>query len=97
MSAYPQQQQFGGPVYPQHHHQAVYNGYGYAQPTMDPHTFRQYYASQLATLTVNSRPIIQHLSHLASEYQRMSHIVAQCLESHIRVVSLLFKFSRFGP
>ena len=72
---------------------------GYAQPSgsyqyqhahtslYDPNTFRQFYASHLATLTFNSRPIIQNLSMIAQDYTRMSNVVVQCLEAHIRRVS----------
>ncbi|KAF8528963.1 hypothetical protein BU17DRAFT_80117 [Hysterangium stoloniferum] len=52
----------------------------------DSNAFRQFYASQLATLTVNSRPIIQHLSMIAQENTRLSNIVVQCVEAHIRRV-----------
>lgn len=55
--------------------------------TLDPNTFRQFYASQLATLTFNSRPIIQNLSMIAQDYNRLSNIVVQCIEAHIRRVS----------
>jgi pre-mRNA cleavage complex 2 protein Pcf11 len=83
----------------QHHHfasqppQLTQPGYGYTAPRqvqpMDPHTFRQFYSQQLAQLTVNSRPIIQNLSILAQEYSRMAHVVAQCLETHTRLVSIV--------
>ncbi|KAF8525345.1 hypothetical protein JB92DRAFT_2877529 [Gautieria morchelliformis] len=71
---------------------------GFAQPSgsyhyqtphtslYDPNTFRQFYASHLATLTFNSRPIIQNLSMIAQDYSRMSSVVVQCLEAHIRRV-----------
>ncbi|KIJ56625.1 hypothetical protein M422DRAFT_22777 [Sphaerobolus stellatus SS14] len=65
--------------------------YQYQQPShssslYDPNAFRQFYAGQLTTLTFNSRPIIQSLSMLAQEYSRMSDIVVQCIEGHIRRV-----------
>ncbi|GJJ07434.1 hypothetical protein Clacol_001636 [Clathrus columnatus] len=71
-----------------------YGTVGYAQhspsyqypPAPDPNTFRQFYASQLATLTFNSRPIIQNLSMIAQDYNRLSNIVVQCIEAHIRRV-----------
>lgn len=55
----------------------------------DPNTFRQFYATQLAALTFNSRPIIQNLSMIAQDFSRMSNVVVQCLEAHIRRVSVL--------
>jgi len=77
---------YGGPSYTQ--------TVGYYQPPpptpffhVDPNAFRRDYASRLAALTVNSRPIIQNLSMIAQEYTRFSEIVAQCLEAHIRRVS----------
>ncbi|KZT41186.1 hypothetical protein SISSUDRAFT_1043265 [Sistotremastrum suecicum HHB10207 ss-3] len=66
---------YGG--YPPQPHQAA---------PMDPHTFRQFFSSQLAHLNFNSRPIIQNLSMIAQEYARMSHVVVQCIEAHIRMV-----------
>jgi pre-mRNA cleavage complex 2 protein Pcf11 len=53
----------------------------------DAASFRRDYTSQLAELTVNSRPIIQHLSTIAQEYMRWADVVAECLEAHIRKVS----------
>ncbi|KAF8592392.1 hypothetical protein K439DRAFT_1503404 [Ramaria rubella] len=82
LHGYPEAYGSGGPV-------------GYAQPSgsyqyqpslYDPNTFRQFYASHLATLTFNSRPIIQNLSMIAQDYTRMSNVVVQCLEAHIRRV-----------
>jgi hypothetical protein len=92
MSLYTQngygQVSYGGPSYTQTS--------GYYQPPppqpyyhVDPNTFRRDYASRLAELTVNSRPIIQNLSMIAQEYTRFSEIVAQCLEAHIRRVSTI--------
>ncbi len=60
---------------------------------MEPNTFRHEFAARLRDLQVNSRPIIQNLSMLAHDYTRYAHIVAQCLESHIREVSRLSLFS----
>ena len=91
MSLYTQngygQVSYGGPSYTQT------SGY-YQPPTpptpfyhVDPNAFRRDYASRLAELTVNSRPIIQNLSMIAQEYTRFSEIVAHCLEAHIRRVS----------
>jgi pre-mRNA cleavage complex 2 protein Pcf11 len=45
---------------------------------------------RLAELTINSRPIIQHLSLLAQDFTRFAEIVVQCIEAHIRRVSLAF-------
>lgn len=73
-----------------------YGSVGYAQPSfsypqhpsaLDPNAFRQFYASQLASLTFNSRPIIQNLSMIAQDYNRLSNLVVQCIEAHIRRVS----------
>lgn len=79
------------------HLQPAHPGYGYSAPRqvqpMDPHTFRQFYSQQLAQLTVNSRPIIQNLSIIAQEYSRMAHVVAQCLETHTRLVQPQFKLT----
>lgn len=55
---------------------------------VDPNTFRRDYSAKLAELTVNSRPIIQSLSMIAQEYSRWAGIVVQCIEAHIRRVSL---------
>lgn len=76
-------------------------GYSYApakqmQP-MDSHAFRQFYSNQLAQLTFNSRPIIQNLSMMAQEYSRMAHVVAQCLETHTRLVSVVSHFKFHMP
>lgn len=65
--------------------------YQYSQPShaslYDPNAFRQFYTAQLTALTFNSRHIIQNLSMIAQEYVRMSDIVVQCIETHIRRVS----------
>lgn len=86
--------------YPESYGSGVPGGYG--QPSgpyqyqtahtslYDPNAFRQFYASHLATLTFNSRPIIQNLSMIAQEYARLSNVVVQCLEAHIRRVSVLY-------
>ncbi|KZW04079.1 hypothetical protein EXIGLDRAFT_600069 [Exidia glandulosa HHB12029] len=62
---------------------------------LDPNAFRQFYASQLATLTFNSRPIIQNLSMMAQDFQRWASIVAQCLDAHIRRVPAPIKLPAF--
>ncbi|KAF9055450.1 hypothetical protein BDZ89DRAFT_1056026 [Hymenopellis radicata] len=68
-----------------------------AQPVflMEPNTFRHEFAARLRELQVNSRPIIQNLSMLAHDYTRYAHIVAQCLESHIREVPPWMKLPAF--
>lgn len=69
---------------------------GFSNPAhMGPDEFRQFYASHLATLTFNSRPIIQNLSLMAQDFQRWASIVAQCLEAHIRRVPPTLKLPAF--
>ncbi|EJD53737.1 hypothetical protein AURDEDRAFT_110499 [Auricularia subglabra TFB-10046 SS5] len=69
---------------------------GFSNPAhMGPDEFRQFYASHLATLTFNSRPIIQNLSLMAQDFQRWASIVAQCLEAHIRRVPSTLKLPAF--
>lgn len=60
------------------------------QPTylLNPNAFRQDFSGRLNELTVNSRPIIQSLSTIAQDYLRYAEIVVQCVEQHIRRVSL---------
>lgn len=60
---------------------------------MDPATFRREFSNRLAELTVNSRPLIQGLSMMAHDYSRFADIVAQCIEAHIRKVSISALFS----
>ncbi|KAF9076755.1 hypothetical protein BDP27DRAFT_1254578 [Rhodocollybia butyracea] len=66
-----------------------------AMYTMDPATFRREFSDRLAQLTVNSRPLIQHLSMMAHEYSRFAEIVAQCIEAHIRKVAPWVKLPVF--
>jgi hypothetical protein len=97
MSVYPQSRygQVAQPLPPQPYpqHPIPPPQYHYPQPPpqpvyfVDPNAFRRDYASRLAELTVNSRPIIQSLSMLAQDYSRWADIVAQSIESHIRKVS----------
>jgi pre-mRNA cleavage complex 2 protein Pcf11 len=72
--------------------------YQYPQPShtslYDPNAFRQFYMAQLTALTFNSRHIIQNLSMIAQEYVRMSDIVVQCIEMHIRRVSVFASIQR---
>ncbi|GJN90071.1 hypothetical protein Rhopal_003069-T1 [Rhodotorula paludigena] len=56
---------------------------------VDPNSFRRYFAQQLQGLTFNSKPIITALTLFAHEHLvRMSSVVAQCLEEHIRTYLL---------
>lgn len=77
--------------------QSALSAYSYQQPPppptppvyhVDPNSFRRDFAARLAELTINSRPIIQTLSMFAQEYSRWADVVAQCLDTHIRRVSL---------
>ncbi|KAH7105676.1 hypothetical protein BKA62DRAFT_690526 [Auriculariales sp. MPI-PUGE-AT-0066] len=85
---------FGGPAVPfqppraNNHHQQQ-------QLHHDHNAFRHYYASQLATLTFNSRPIIQNLSMIAQQYIHWANIVTECLEAHIRRVPPHMKLPAF--
>lgn len=99
MSLYSSQNSYGQPSYSQFSQPITHSGYQYQyqQPPIpppapvyhhDPISFRRDYTNRLAQLNVNSRPIIQNLSMLAQEYSRFAEIVAQCLQSHIRQVSL---------
>ncbi|GAA5835826.1 hypothetical protein JCM5353_003362 [Sporobolomyces roseus] len=55
---------------------------------VDPNTFRRYFSQQLQGLTFNSKPVITNLTLFAHEHViRMSGIVAQCFEDHLRSVS----------
>lgn len=54
----------------------------------DPNSFRRYFTQQLQGLTFNSKPIITSLTLFAHEHVvRMSGVVAQCMEEHLRTVS----------
>ncbi|BGO97418.1 pre-mRNA cleavage complex 2 protein Pcf11 [Rhodotorula toruloides] len=51
----------------------------------DPNSFRRYFTQQLQGLTFNSKPIITSLTLFAHEHVvRMSGVVAQCMEEHLR-------------
>ena len=52
----------------------------------DPTVFQGYFAHELRSLTFNSKPIINSLTMLAHEFSNLGHVVAQCLEDHIRQV-----------
>lgn len=92
-NAYPVQP--AAPYYSQPHqpqsYQHQYPGYYSAPapqiPTLDENSFRSLYAQRLGALTVNSRPIIQDLSMLAQNYPQMAHIVVECIERQVRMVS----------
>ncbi|GAA5901934.1 hypothetical protein JCM8208_006643 [Rhodotorula glutinis] len=52
---------------------------------VDPNSFRRFFAQQLQGLTFNSKPIITALTLFAHEHLlRMSGVVAQCLDEHLR-------------
>ncbi|GAA5930066.1 hypothetical protein JCM1841_000667 [Sporobolomyces salmonicolor] len=52
---------------------------------VDPNSFRRFFSQQLAGLTFNSKPVITNLTLFAHEHLvRMSGVVAQCLEEHLR-------------
>ncbi|GAA5909393.1 hypothetical protein JCM5296_007023 [Sporobolomyces johnsonii] len=52
---------------------------------VDPNSFRRFFSQQLAGLTFNSKPVITNLTLFAHEHLvRMSAVVAQCLEEHLR-------------
>jgi len=89
-------------MYQNYYAQPSYGSQTYAQPPVangyhqlpqasypvDPTTFRRDFSNRLSELTMNSRPIIQSLSMYAHDYVRFAEIVAQCLETHIRRVSV---------
>ncbi|GLB33916.1 putative RPR [Lyophyllum shimeji] len=106
MSLYSAHSHYGQPPYSHYSQPAAHSGYHYQyqQPPppippapvyLDPVSFRREYTSRLAELTVNSRPVIQHLSMLAQDYSRYAEIVAQCVESHIRRVPPWMKLPAF--
>ena len=99
MSLYPQSTAYTQLAYPA-------QGYGapvpppnpyYAPPVpqpvyhVDANMFRRDYMTRLSNLTVNSRPIIQSLSMIAQDYSRFADVVVQCIEQHLRRVSLVFR------
>ena len=99
MSLYSHPQSGFGNVYPpQQQPPYVYNVppaavFSYGQPAYpmhysDPSSFRREYTAHLSELTMNSRPIIQNLSMMAQNYIRYADVVADCLQAHIRRVSL---------
>jgi hypothetical protein len=59
------------------------------QIATDPNAFAQMFKAQLASLTFNSKPIITNVTILSHEHmQRMSQVVARCLEEHVLSVSI---------
>lgn len=102
---YSQPHMYGQVAYapPPSYHQPGSSAYPYQQPPpppapvyfVDPNSFRRDYATRLAELTINSRPIIQTLSMIAQEYSKWAEIVAQCLEAHIRRVPPWIKLPGF--
>lgn len=55
---------------------------------VDPNTFRRFFSTELQKLTYNSKPVITSLTLFAHEHSvRMSGVVAQCMEEHLRTVS----------
>ena len=112
MSLYPQTTTYSQMSYPPQGFGAAVpppNAYNYAPPPVaqpvyhvDPNMFRRDYASRLAALTVNSRPIIQSLSMIAQDYSRFAEVVVQCIEQHLRRVSrpsisrVIFHTGSFG-
>ncbi|KAI0723239.1 hypothetical protein C8Q76DRAFT_646524 [Earliella scabrosa] len=105
MSLYPQTTTYSQMSYPPQGFGAAVpppNAYNYAPPPVaqpvyhvDPNMFRRDYASRLAALTVNSRPIIQSLSMIAQDYSRFADVVVQCIEQHLRRVPPWMKLPSF--
>ena len=104
MSLYPQSQAYGQVSYPPMGYSQPIppppGAYPYPHPPppqppyhVDPHSFRRDYTSQLAELTVNSRPIIQNLSMIAQGHSHLADVVVQCIEAHIRRVSFLLSLT----
>lgn len=56
----------------------------------DPASFRREFTNYLAELSFNSRPIIQGLATVARDHTRFADVVVECIENHIRGVSLSF-------
>src|SRR6266508_1267479 len=63
------------------------------QPTphiyhVDPASFRRDFTARLSNLTFNSRIHIQDLSLMAQDHPQFASVVAQCIDQHIRQVSI---------
>lgn len=57
----------------------------------DVQIFRQWFSTELSRLVENNRAIIHRLAYICREHvQRFAPIIAQCMEQHIRRVSVYF-------
>ena len=56
---------------------------------------KTFYAKELKKLTLNSKPIINHLTKLAGEHTHAADIIVQLLEEATLEVSFLFSFFFF--
>ncbi len=60
---------------------------------VDPNSFRRDFTSRLSNLTFNSRIHIQDLSLMAQDHPQFASIVVQCIDQHLRQVSIISRFS----
>ena len=97
MSVYPPPSHLQQAPYPHPAFPSISLQYGYPQPVQQPIPyfsdsiqFRQFYAHKLRGLTENSKPAIHGLSMIAQDFARWADVVVQCIENHIRRVSVLF-------
>lgn len=100
-NVYGQAQQQHQQHQPPQAYQQQYQGYypppaNLQPPAYDENGFRSFYSQRLGALTVNSRPIIQDLSMLAQTYPHMAHVVVDCIERQVRMVSFSPFFSARG-